>query len=184
MLGRKKLKLSEEELYNYAVRLLTGRALSVGEVREKLKTRAEEGADIDSILARLREYKFIDDQRFAENYASARRDNEGFGRFRVMQDLRKRRVAPALAEKASVEAFAEVDETEQAAQFLERKYRSKNLPVFLAEEKNAASAYRRLRMAGFSSGTVIRLLKRYTQRADELEGIENESLDPEASSDR
>lgn len=173
MLGRKKLKLSEEELYNYAARLLGGRALSTGEVREKLQTRAAEGANIENVIARLREYKFIDDLRFAESYASARRDNQGFGRFRVMQDLRKRRIAPPLAEKASTDAFAEIDEIAQATQYLERKYRSKDLPLFLAEEKNAASVYRRLRMAGFGSGTVIRVLKRYTQRADELEGLED-----------
>lgn len=150
--------------------------MSVGEIRQKLNRRAEEGADVNAVIARLKEYNFIDDARFAEHFAAARRDNEGFGQFRVMQDLRKRHISPALAEKASGDAFSEVDETEQAAQYLERKYRSKNLPEFLSEEKNAAAAYRRLRMAGFSSGTVIRLLKRYTQRADELEGMEDESL--------
>lgn len=174
MIGRKKSKLTEEELYNYSVRLLTGRAMSVAEVRQKLSSRAEEGANIDTVIARLREYRFIDDQRFAEHYASARRDNEGFGRFRVMQDLRKRKIDPSLAEQAAGGAFSEVDEIEHATQYLERKYRSKDLPVFLAEAKNAAAAYRRLRIAGFSSGTVIRLLKRYTQRADELEGMEEE----------
>jgi regulatory protein len=94
-----------------------------------------------------------------------------------MQDLRKRRVAPAVAETAAREAFAEVDEAAQAKAFLERKYRSKDLAVFLREEKNAAQAYRRLRVAGFGSGTAIRVLRTFTPRADELESIE-ESADP------
>ena len=53
--------------------------------------------------------------------------------------------------------------------FLERKYRGKNLGELLAEQKNLASAFRKLRLAGFSSGTSIRALKRYAAEADQLE---------------
>ncbi len=174
MLGRKKPVLDLEGLYNYAVRLLSGRALSSGEVREKLRQRAADAADVDGVIARLKDYKFLDDTRFAEGFAAARRDNQGLGQFRVTQDLRKRRVAPALAEKASADAYSEVDETAQARQFIERKYRAKDLPTFLAVEKNMASAYRRLRTAGFSSGIAIRVLKDFTRSAEALESLENE----------
>lgn len=165
----RKRKLNTEELWTYSLRLLSGRSLSTGEVREKLRNKADQGADIEEILARLKESGYLNDQRFAEGFATARRDFEGFGQFRVMQDLRKRRVAPAVAERAASDAFSEVDEAEQAEKYLERKYRGKDLPTFLAEEKNMASAYRRLRTAGFGSGTAIRVLKRFSKRAEELE---------------
>jgi hypothetical protein len=42
----------------------------------------------------------------------------------------------------------------------------------LAEEKHLASAYRKLRLGGFSSGNSIRVLKRYAAEADRLEGLE------------
>lgn len=174
MLGRKKRTLNDGELYDYAVRLLGGRSLSSGEVREKLRQRALPDADVDAVIRKLKEYRFLDDDRFAEGYAAARRDNQGFGKFRVNQDLRKRRVAQTVAERATTEAFSQVDETEQAKQYLERKFRGKDLPQFLAVEKNAASAYRRLRTAGFGSAVVIRLLKQYAQSADDLESLENE----------
>ncbi len=181
MIGRKKARLNEEELYNYAIRLLSGRSLSVGEVRQRLKQRAEEGSGIDTVIAKLREYGFLDDNRFAEYFSAARRDNEGFGQMRVLQDLKKRHISGELAEQATGTAFSEVDEMEQATRYLERKYRSKNIPEFLSIEKNMASAYRRLRIGGFSSGTTIRLLKQYSQRAEELEGMEDGNLhaDPE-----
>jgi regulatory protein len=70
--------------------------------------------------------------------------------------------------------YGEVEETELAAQFLKRKYRSKNLREFLKEEKNLASAYRRLRTGGFSTGASLKALKQYTQRAEELEGFEEQ----------
>jgi len=54
-------------------------------------------------------------------------------------------------------------------QFLARKYRGKNLAELLAEEKHLASAYRRLRTAGFGAGNSIRVLKRYAAQADLLE---------------
>ncbi len=167
--------LDEAGLWSYAVRLLGARAYTVAELRDKLRGRAAEAGDVDVILARCREYGYLDDARFAESYAAARRDNQGFGAFRVQQDLRKRRVSGQVAETATREAFAQVEEAEQAAAYLERKYRGKNLAEFLAEERHAAQAYRRLRTAGFGSGVAIRVLKRYTQRAEELESLEDSS---------
>ncbi|HEX6545457.1 MAG TPA: hypothetical protein VF023_04045, partial [Bryobacteraceae bacterium] len=65
--------------------------------------------------------------------------------------------------------YEEVDEQDLIRRYLERKFRSKDLREFLREEKHLASAYRRLRAAGFSSNNSIRVLKEFSQRADELE---------------
>jgi len=155
------------------------RALSITELRTRLIRRAAEAGDIDGVLAKLKEYGYLDDKRFAETFAIARRDNQGFGKMRVMRDLQQRKVAKPVAEKAIAQTFAGVDETAQIEQFLQRKFRGKNLPEYLKEEKHLASAYRRLRYAGFSSGTSIRVLKRYSQSADQLESLESDPADPE-----
>jgi len=164
--------LDQESLLNYALRLLGGRGYSMGELREKMRTRAEVSESIDAVIAKLKEAGYVDDRKFAENYAAARLANEGFGKMRVLRDLRQRRVAPKLAEQVTERTFKSTDETELVEAFLKRKYRSKELGAFLKEEKNLAAAYRRLRYAGFSSGASIRVLKRYASRADELEGLE------------
>ena len=77
-----------------------------------------------------------------------------------------------MAQKAADQAYASVDEVELIERFLSRKFRGKNLGELLQEQKNLASAYRKLRVAGFSSGNAIRVLKRYAAEAEALEDIE------------
>jgi len=169
---RSKKLLDADGLWNYTLRLLGGRAYSMGELREKMRQRAEEPGSIDPVIARLKEAGYLDDRKFAENYAAARLENQGFGKMRVLRDLRQRRVAPKLAEQVAESTFKSTNETELVEAFLKRKYRGKELAAFLKEEKNLAAAYRRLRYAGFSSGASIRVLKRYANQAEELEGLE------------
>ncbi|HEY1339456.1 MAG TPA: RecX family transcriptional regulator [Bryobacteraceae bacterium] len=158
----------------FALRALSGRALSTSELRERLRKRAAGAADVDAVIAKLKDAGYLDDRRFAESFASARKENQGFGRMRVIRDLRQRRVAPGLAEKAADQAFEGSDEAQLVGRYLERKYRNVELASYLSEDKNLASAFRRLRHAGFSAATSIRVLKRYAAKADELEAMESE----------
>jgi len=172
--GSKTKLLNREKLLNYALRSLGGRAHSIGELKEKLRRRAENAADVDTVMAKLKEEGYLDDRRFAESYATARLENQGLGKMRVLRDLRQRRVAPSLAEQVTEQAYQSTDETALIEAFLERKFRGKRLSAFLAEEKNLAAAFRRLRYAGFSAVASIRVLKRYAKQADELESLETD----------
>ena len=167
----KPLKL--EGLLIYAARSLGSRAQTISEVREKLKRRAERPEDVDEVLTRLKQGGYLNDQRFAESFTTWRRENDGFGKGRVMRDLMNRRVAPGLAKETVEKAYQEVDEIAMIEKFLERKFRGKDLGTLLAEEKYLASAFRRLRGAGFSSGNSIRVLKRYAAEAERLEEMED-----------
>ncbi len=164
--------LDQQALLEYALRRLAGRPHSVAEIRQKLVARAAEPADVTAVLERLKEYGYINDQRLSENFAAARLQNEGFGKARVVRDLRKKRVAPAVADRAVSEVYRGADEVALIEAFLRRKYRGKALDAFLAEPKNLASAYRRLRVAGFSSGNAVRVLKRFASEPDTLDAIE------------
>jgi regulatory protein len=178
MQGRKTKPLDGPALLNYSLRILSVRALSTAEIKERLHRRALNPSDVDEVLAKLKDAGYLDDSRFAESYAAARRDNQGFGQARVLRDLKTRRVPGKLAGEVVREAFEDVDETAMIEQFLARKYRGKNLGEFLAVDKNLASAYRRLRVAGFSAGSTIRVLKRYASQAGELEGQEDPADQP------
>ncbi len=160
---------------SYAARTLASRAQSVSELRDKLRRKAAHREDIDDVLRRLKDAGFVNDQRFAESFAAWRRENQGLGKTRVVRDLLTRRVAPAVAAKAADAAFAGVDEIQMIEQFLARKFRGKNLRVLLKEEKHLASAFRKLRGAGFSPGNAIRVLKRYAAEADRLEELGDEA---------
>ena len=156
----------------YAARTLGGRAQTSSELREKLRRRAARKEDVDGVISRLKDSGYLNDKRFAESFANWRRDNAGFGKSRVVRDLMSRRVAPALAKQATETAYQESDEVAMIEAFLARKYRGKDLKTLLTEAKYLASAYRRLRGAGFSTGNSIRVLKRYAAEAERLEEME------------
>ena len=66
------------------------------------------------------------------------------------------------------------DEIALVESYIAKKFRGKDLPVYLAEEKNLASAFRKLRLAGFSPGNAIRALKKYSRSAEELEDTDTD----------
>lgn len=156
----------------YSARVLSARAQTTAELREKLKRRAAEPAHVDEVLARLKQMGYLNDERFAEGFASWRKDQEGLGKTRVLRDLMARRVAPPVAKKAAEAVFQGSDEIAMIERFLERKYRGKDLGALLGEEKHLAAAYRKLRLAGFSSGNSIKVLKRHAAEAEKLEEME------------
>jgi regulatory protein len=172
---KKKALLPAEALWDFAVKTLAARAHSAAELRRKLTAKAERSADVEDAIARLREYGYLNDSRFAENFAGTKLENQGVGKSRVLRDLRERRVSPALAQRTVDRVYKEVDEMELIASFIRRKVRTKEpLPEALEDPKTLASAYRKLIRAGFSPSNVIRALKRIAKRQDLLDGFEPE----------
>src|ERR1700758_632873 len=117
-------QLSADELFAFSVKKLSGRAASVEEIRTSLLARALEPSDVEGVLSRLKDYGYLNDARFAESYASARLENEGLGKSRVLRDLRQRRVAPDLAQRTVSKIYADKDEPALIEQYIRRKYRS------------------------------------------------------------
>ena len=169
---RKPRALDAEGLWNYALRALGARAHSTGEMREKLGRRAARAQDIDSVLARLKDSHFLDDHQFAEGYATARLSNERFGKTRVLQDLRHRRVAPSVAEKTVADVYRNVDESALIEEWIRRKYRATPREGLFQEDKDLASAYRRLLRAGFRTGEIVRVLKKFAKNPELLDNFE------------
>ncbi len=174
MAKRQPQPLDRDKLLNVALRALGGRAHSSGELREKLRRRAENNEDVDVVLAKLKESGYLNDRQFAESYAAARLQNQGLGKIRVLRDLRQRRVAPKLAEQVTEQTYQKTNEADLIEEFLRRKFRGKELGAFLSEEKNLAGAFRRLRYAGFSAGQSIRVLKRFANQPEVLDALEGE----------
>lgn len=149
--------------------LVAQRAMSSGEMRQKLRLKALDPNDIDGIIAKLTEYGALNDTRYAEAYANARKENQGFGQQRVLRDLNKKRISSGLAKEAVATTFSGTDEIALIEDYIARKFRGKNLPEFLSEQKNLASALRRLRTAGYSIGNSLKVLRRYSTLAAEID---------------
>ena len=170
-------KLNADQLWDYALRALAQRPHSIAEIRQKLARRALSPDLIGPTLDKLREYGMADDEKFSRSFAAARLENQGFGKGRVLRDLRAKRVGSKTAEEAVATVFQGTDEAELVDQFLARRYRGKNLREHLQEEKNLASAYRRLRIAGFSSSGSMAALKRFKNDFPEWDENDEEPLD-------
>lgn len=162
-------KLPEDALFDYAVRALAYRACSSDELRLKLRQRAAKLTDIEPVIGRLKHLGYLDDKRFAELYTSMRVENDGFGRTRVLQDLRGRRVDSKLAEQAVGAALADKNEHEMVEAFIDRRMASLVTGGQLSDERKLAAAYRKLRRAGFSAGPILTVLKRFTAHPELLD---------------
>ena len=165
-------RLDANALWEYALKSLGARAQSIGELREKLRRRAERAGDIDGVLARLKEHQYLDDRRYAESFASARLSNEKLGRTRVIRELRARRVAPAVAERTVEKVYQGVEESALIEEWIRRKYRMAPREGLFQNQKDLAAAYRRLMRAGFRTAEILKVLKRFAKDPDLLDGFE------------
>jgi regulatory protein len=88
---RSSRKLSTEtDLYAAALRALMRRAYSIYEMRQLLERRAEEKSAVRRVLERLKERKYLDDARYALEFARSRAQGRRQGRFRIARELRQR----------------------------------------------------------------------------------------------
>ena len=153
--------LGEAGLLEYAVRALASKMRTERELRRLMKGRAAEGADgeraIEAVVARLKELGYLSDERFAADYTRLRKENEKFGRRRVQQDLAAKGVGSELAGAALSEAYEGVDEVALAREYVARK-RMKQ-PAGEKAKQETARVMGRLLRAGFSAGTVFKVLK-------------------------
>lgn len=159
-------KLAAEALFDYAVKYLALQASSTDALRAKLRMKAANPVDIDATIERLKDIGYLNDARFAESYALNRAENEGFGRMRVLSDLRAKRVPGGLADKAVEQVFQEKDEGTMIDAYIGRRMPSLALKGKVDDQKELAKAYRRLRRAGFSSGGIMTALKRVAARPE------------------
>lgn len=138
--------------------------------------RAAHPADAGATIERLKDIGYLNDERFAENFAQARLENDGFGRIRLLRDLRARRVAGEIAERAVEQALEGRSETELIDAWIERRMPSINTGGPVEDDRKLASAYGKLRRAGFTSGAILAALK---QRAARPEAIEEPAEEEE-----
>jgi regulatory protein len=176
---RRQRPLDSEALWTYALKLLGGSARSTGEMREKLLRRAEHPVDVEPVIARLKDATYLDDRRFAEAFASGRLANDRLGRARVVLDLRRRRVAPALAAETVRAVYETVDEQALIEEWIRHKYCKTPREGLFADRKDMATAYRRMQQAGFPSSAILDALKRFAKNPELLDSFEPPEPPPE-----
>ena len=116
-------------MFQRAAQLLTKKQRSVEELRERLL--AGRGATpeiVEQAIERLREYGYLNDERFAQSYASLRLQQRPLGRRRLQRDLRLKQIDQATTEQALDEVFATTPEEDLIERAIAKRVRLRGRP--------------------------------------------------------
>ena len=167
----------EAMLYECAVSALGRKMRTVAELkrlmRERVKTQVDGELLVEVVVAKLKEQKYLNDTNYAESYSRFRKENEKFGRMRVVQDLKAKGVHGDIIEKTVSVAYQDVNEEQLAREYLQRKRIPK--PV---TQRDAAKVFRSLVRAGFASRVIFRILKLWEVDDETISALESEAVEP------
>ncbi|MGC9291510.1 MAG: regulatory protein RecX [Acidobacteriaceae bacterium] len=177
-----KQPLDEAALYESAVRSLASKMRTVAELKRLLRARVEPGesgeAKVEAVIARLKERRYLNDTRYANEYARLRQENEKFGKRRVQQDLAQRGVHREIISKTLDALYDDIPEETQLRRFLERKRLRQP-----QNDKETARIVRMLVRAGFRTATIFQVLKQWNVKEDVLADLENMDTGPDTEKD-
>lgn len=88
--------LAPERAWEYLLTILARRAYTTEELRRKLLRRGIEAEQAEPLLARLQEYRIIDDAQYAEQYVGTRKRQRG--KHALRQALRRKGIDEALVD--------------------------------------------------------------------------------------
>ena len=175
----KKRSYSEDELYEYAVATLSRRMRTVAELKRLFRARVDDADSeygrtlIDLVIRRLKDRGYLNDSQYAAYFSSLRRDNQKFGRRRVVTDLKIKGVHGEVIEKAVNAAFDGISEEKQAREYLRKKRMMKPAK---GDQKATARIFRQLARAGFGSKTIFAVLKKWDVDEETLSALEDETI--------
>ena len=147
------LDKARERTFQRAVKLLAARPRSVAELRERLLEKQwTNAAVVDAVIEKLREYGYVNDERFAFGYASFRVRQKPVGRARLARDLALKKVERETADEAIKLVFEGTSEAELIDRAIEKRIRLRGYARTQAETK---SLFDHLLRLGFSYDLVI-----------------------------
>jgi regulatory protein len=115
--------------FERAVRLLAAKPRSIAELRERLMAaRGTNKTAVDAVIARLKEYGYLDDTRFAFGYASLKVRQRPVGRKRLERALMMKKVEQEVADEALDLVFGEISEEELIDRAIEKRVRLRGRP--------------------------------------------------------
>jgi regulatory protein len=147
--------------FQRAAKLLAAKPRSIAELRERLlQRRGVTDKIVDEIIERLKEYGYLDDERYALSYASLKVKQRPIGRRRLQQDLKMKKVTNQVADEALDLVYAETSEEELIDRAIEKRVRLRGRPKTRLETK---SLFDHLLRQGFAFELVsekVRVLSR------------------------
>lgn len=163
---------AEEDLHravNAALHFLAYRPRSEGEIRQRLRRSGTSEEVIDQVIAQLRDWRYVDDEDFAQRWIDNRLQHRPRGSRLLAQELRAKGVDPGIVNESI--ANANIDEDAQALDVARKRlHQLANLDPAVRERRLVAFLQRR----GFGYDSIRRALD---QLGSDMEGddpFENE----------
>lgn len=150
-----------------AVKLLAAKPRSVAELRERLLQGKSLGANksiVETVIERLREYGYLDDERFAFSYASSKVKQRPVGRRRLQRDLKLKQIENNVADEALELVYSETPEEQLIERAIEKRIRLRGRPKTRAETK---SLFDHLLRQGFGFELVSEKVRRAAEYTDD-----------------
>jgi len=123
--------------FERAVKFLAAKPRSVAELRERLlRGKNTDEQVVETVISRLREYGYLNDERFAFSYASYKVKQKPVGRRRLERDLKFKKIDTGVANEALEMVFAETPEEELIEQAIAKRLRIRGKPKNRAEAKS------------------------------------------------
>lgn len=156
---------ARELVFKRAAKLLAAKQRSVAELREKLATtRGATKANVEEVIARLREYGYLDDAKFAQSYASLRLRERPIGRRRLQRDLWLKKVDKQTAEAALDDVFESTPEEDLIDRAIAKRIRLRGKPKTREEAKKLLD---HLLRQGFEFDLVSDSVRKIVKAADD-----------------
>ena len=153
-------KMQTESEYTHALdramTYLSGSVKTKKQVRDYLTKKGYTQALTDLVLAKLEDYRFINDESYAARYAEVAKGNKG--KYLIARELKAKGIDQKTTE-AVLEEFT--DDTEAALRLAQKAIKGKEI-----NRENLAKVYRKLLSKGFSYETcdsVIEKIKNQTE---------------------
>lgn len=148
-----KNKVESRRAFNNSLDILSRRAHSKEELRRKLRRKYSEEA-CQSAIERIEELGYIDDEKFAEDYAAQLFEVKHMAPYAISRELMLKGVDRDIVRR--VVDDIEFDPQEEIRQIVEKKYAGK-----LNDEKQIRRAYNALIRLGYRYSDIMNVLKEY-----------------------
>jgi regulatory protein len=161
-----------------ALRMLARRPYSIAELRRALERKCPQNEQVDEAIARLRELGYLDDRKFAEQYAYSLAQNRVFGPHRLRRELKAKLVNSQEVDAAVERAYQEIPAQTLLEKALDKKVRSIRLPLTRAKFHSLCQGLMRL---GFNASDIIKAVRARPELAPVADDFEPVDLEADES---
>lgn len=159
-MARRRLPLTLDDAYDEAVRMLARKARSAAEVKAALVGKGTSVDDADSVVARLKAHRHLDDAEFAADQAFSLLDGKGTAPEAIVRTLEERGIASSLAREAVASIRDEREELDLCREALSRRLKGRALDASVVAREGRALA-----RLGWEEDLVSRVLEEALSKA-------------------